>query len=222
MADDLDQDTDAIELVIPEELRQRLQAEPSKVLAEAFSEHRGSFWYLIKFRIDRRLIQRVDPEDVLQEAFLSASGRVEHFLSANKYTLFAWLRMIVIQTLVDVHRRHLGTEKRSAEREIRLGNASVKYPQTTSFSIAGQIAAAQTSPSGVAVRGEALDVLDQLIGTLSEQDQEMIAMRHFENLSNKQVAEVLSISVTAASNRYVRALERLKTVLESAGVGLPQ
>ncbi|MEO1526505.1 MAG: sigma-70 family RNA polymerase sigma factor [Planctomycetota bacterium] len=217
-----DQDDAVLEVAVPPELRARLEQEPSKVLAAAFSEHRDSFWYLIKFRIDRRLIQRVDPEDVLQEAFLSASDRIEHFLSAGKYTLFSWLRMIVVQTLVDVHRRHLGTEKRSAEREIRLGNASVRYPQTTSFSIAGQIAAAQTSPSGVAVRGEALDTLDQLIGTLSEQDQEMIAMRHFENLSNKQAAEVLSISVTAASNRYIRALERLKAVLESAGVGLPQ
>ena len=84
------------------------------------------------------------------------------------------------------------------------------------------IAATQTTPSGVAVRGEAIDVLEAAISTLSEQDQEVIAMRHFENLSNKQVSEVLAISTTAASNRYVRALERLRDVLEQAGVGLPQ
>lgn len=202
--------------------RARLAEDSDTVLAEAFSEHRDSFWYLVTFRMDRRLTQRVDPDDVLQEAFLAAKSRLEHFIAAEKHTLFAWLRMIVVQTLYDVHRRHLGAEKRSAGREVQLGGASVRYPQTTSLSIAGRIAANQTTPSGVAVRGEAMQLLEEVISTLSEQDQEVIAMRHFENLSNKQVAEVLGIGITASSNRYVRALERLREVLEKAGVGLPQ
>lgn len=202
--------------------RAQLVDDPDTVLAEAFSEHRDSFWYLVTFRMDRRLTQRIDPDDVLQEAFLAAKRRLEHFIAGEKYTLFAWLRMIVVQTLYDVHRRHLGAEKRSAGREVQLGGASVRYPQTTSLSIAGRIAANQTTPSGVAVRGEAMQLLEEVIATLSEQDQEVIAMRHFENLSNKQVAEVLGIGITAASNRYVRALERLREVLEKAGVGLPQ
>ena len=203
-------------------LRHQLQNDSDTVLAESFSEYRESFRHLIMFRMDRRLAGRVDPDDVLQEAYLAAKGRVEHFLAGDKFSLFAWLRMIVVQTLFDVHRRHLGAEKRSAMREIKLNAAGGQYPQTTSVSIAGQIAAAQTTPSGVAIRGEALEVLERSIATLSEQDQEVIAMRHFENLSNKQVAEVLEISVTAASNRYVRALERLRDALEKVGVGLPR
>lgn len=217
-----DADLSAVSSAQLAEERARLIEDPDNVLAESFSAHRDSFWYLVTFRMDRRLTQRVDPDDVLQEAFLAAKSRLEHFIAAEKHTLFAWLRMIVVQTLFDVHRRHLGAEKRSAGREVQLGGGSVRYPQTTSLSIAGRIAGDQTTPSGVAVRGEAMEMLEKVIATLSEQDQEVIAMRHFENLSNKQVAEVLEISTTAASNRYVRALERLREVLEKAGVGLPQ
>lgn len=202
--------------------RERLESDPDAVLAEAFSQYHEPFRNLVTFRMDRRLLSRVDPDDVLQEAFLAAKSRLDHFIDAEQYSLFVWLRMIVVQSLYDVHRRHLSAEKRSASREINLAGASVRYPQTTSISIASQLAAVQTTPSGVAVRGEALDVLEQAISTLSEQDQEVIAMRHFENLNNKQVAEVLGLSSTAASNRYVRALERLRDVLERVGVGLPK
>lgn len=114
---DMDEET----LALMAEERARLAEDSDSVLAEAFSQHRDSFWYLVTFRMDRRLTQRVDPDDVLQEAFLAAKSRLEHFIAAEKYTLFAWLRMIVVQTLFDVHRRHLGAEKRSAGREVQLG-----------------------------------------------------------------------------------------------------
>ncbi len=203
------------------QLRQRLRDEGDAALAEAFSQNRTSFRNMLLFRMDRRLTGRVDPEDILQEAFLAAKDRLPHFLDNEKFTLFAWLRMIVVQALLDVHRRHLSAEKRSASREIKLGGGAVRYPQSTSLSIAGQIAAAQPSPSGIAVRDETLVILERTIAGLPEQDQEIIAMRHFENLSNKQVAEVLRLTPTAASNRYVRALQRLKELLRREGLELP-
>jgi len=201
--------------------RTRLRDDSDAALAEAFSLYRDSFRSMLLFRMDRRLTGRVDPEDILQEAFLAAQNRLRHFLDSDRFTLFAWLRMIVVQALLDAHRRHLSAEKRSATREIKLGGGSVRYPQTTSLSIAGQLAAAQTSPSGVLVRDETLVILERTIAGLGEQDQEIIAMRHFENLSNKQVAEVLQLTPTAASNRYVRALQRLKELLQREGLELP-
>ncbi|MCC9599408.1 sigma-70 family RNA polymerase sigma factor [Stieleria sp. JC731] len=201
-------------------LQMQLSEDPDSTLAELFCVHRASFNNLLTFRMDRRLAGRVDPDDILQEAFLAAKARLKHYLANEKHTVFAWLRMIVIQTMVDVHRRHLGAGKRSAQREIKLSSPNAHYPQTTAVSIADRIAAQQTTPSGVAVRGEELQVLEKAIATLTEQDQEIIAMRHFESLSNKQVSEVLGLSVTAASNRYVRALERLREVLEGTGLGL--
>ena len=193
-------------------LLQRLHTEGEQVLADAFAGNRERFWYLVTFRMDQRIAARVDADDVLQEAYVAATKRLQHYLRQPDYSLFVWLRMIVSQTLIDVHRRHLGTEMRSAGREISLGGP--KFPQSTSVYLAGQIAGHQTSPSGAAIRDEASAALAEAIENMSDLDQETIALRHFEGLTNSEAAEVLGISPTAASNRYVRALERLKEILE--------
>ena len=215
-ADELPQaDADASDapLVGPDpEVLQRLHDEGEQALADAFAAHRERFWYLVTFRIDRRIAARVDADDVLQEAYVAAVKRVTHYLEKPDYSLFVWLRLIVSQTLIDVHRRHLGAEMRSAGREISLGGP--KFPQSTSVSLAGQIAMSQTSPSGAAMRDEAAESLATAIQQMSELDQETIALRHFEGLTNSEAAEVLGIGVTAASNRYVRALSRLREILE--------
>lgn len=194
------------------ELLARLATNGETVLADAFAAHRERFWHLVTFRMDRRIAARVDADDVLQESFVAASSRLEHYLRDPSFTLFVWLRMIVSQTLVDVHRRHLGTEMRSAGREISVGGP--KYPQTTSVSLAAQLVGHQTSPSAAVARDESSEALAAAIEQMSTLDQETIALRHFEGLTNTETAEVLGISITAASNRYVRALSRLKEILE--------
>ena len=182
------------------------------MLAEAFAANRERFWHLVAFRMDRRIAARVDADDVLQEAFVAASARLEHYLRDPSYSLFVWLRMIVSQTLIDVHRRHFGTEMRSAGREVSMGGP--RYPQTTSVSLAAQLVGNQTSPSGAAARDESSEALTKAIEQMSPLDQETIALRHFEGLTNTETAEVLGISITAASNRYVRAISRLREILE--------
>ncbi len=194
------------------ELLKRLGSDGEQVLADAFAANRDRFWHLVNFRMDRRIASRVDADDVLQEAFVAAVARLNHYLKDPSFSLFVWLRMIVSQTLVDVHRRHFGAEMRSAAREVSIGNQN--YPQTTSVSLASQLVANQTSPSGAARRDETYEQLASAIERMSPLDQETIALRHFEGLSNSETAEVLGISVTAASNRYVRALSRLKQILE--------
>jgi RNA polymerase sigma-70 factor (ECF subfamily) len=194
------------------ELLQRLRDHGEQTLAEAFAENRERFWHLVNFRMDRRIAARVDADDVLQEAFVAASTRLPHFLKDPSFSLFVWLRMIVSQTLIDVHRRHFGAEMRSAGREVSIGGP--RYPQTTSVSMAAHLVGNHTSPSGAAVREEDSVGLSQAIEKMSELDQETIALRHFEGLTNSETAEVLGISVTAASNRYVRAISRLKEILE--------
>ena len=54
---------------------------------------------------------------------------------------------------------------------------------------------------------EALNSTDPL-------DREVLALRHFEQLSRAEIAQVLDISEAAAGKRYIRALERLKRVLD--------
>jgi RNA polymerase sigma-70 factor (ECF subfamily) len=195
-----------------DELHQRLQAGDQSALGELFDLHRERLWRMVQFRMDRRLAARLDPDDILQEAFVNAASRLQHYLQDPSRSLFVWFRLIVAQTMVDVYRRHLAAEMRDAGREVSL--QGMKFPQATSVSLAAELLGSVTSPSQAAAREEAAGQLEAALQSMSELDQEVIALRHFEDLTNSEVAEVLGIQPTAASNRYVRALTRLKQVLE--------
>ncbi len=192
-------------------IRLRLATDREVVLAEEFSRNRDRFWRMVDFRLDPALAGRVDPDDVLQEAWLAATQRVEHFLQNESLSLFVWLRMIVQQTLIDVQRRHLGAKKRDAYRERSLHADG--WSQNTSVSLVARLLGTFTSPSQAAVRDERAAQLRNAIEQMDQIDREVLALRHFEELTNSEVAEVLGIQETAASNRYVRALRRLKVIL---------
>jgi RNA polymerase sigma-70 factor (ECF subfamily) len=159
--------------------------------------------------MDRRLRGRLDPDDVLQEGYLAAAKRLDHYQSS--VSPFIWLRGIMIQTLIDLHRRHLGAQKRDAARDVQLGGTG--YPEATSTSVAFQLAGDFTSPSQAFMRAEMFEMVEGAIAEMKPMDREVLALRHFEELSNAEAAEVLGIGVNAASNRYVRALQRLQDLL---------
>ncbi len=193
------------------EALQRVRNNDESALAELFSLHRERLWRLAHFRLDRRLLGRVDEDDILQEAYLAAVKRMSHFTEDSTTSFFVWLRMIVIQTLVDVHRRHLGAQMRNAGREI--GRLGCHYSQTTSLSMAARLVGQMTSPSQAAVRVEVSARLEAALESMDPIDREVLALRHFEELTNSEAAEVLDIQQKAASIRYVRAIKRLKGIL---------
>lgn len=181
------------------------------VLGELFGLHRERLWRMVRFRMDRRLLARIDPDDVLQEAFLVGSRRIESFLSEPGASLFIWLRLIVMQTLCDLHRHHVGAQMRDARRDVSL-DPHVDGSRT-SVCLAALLVGTITSPSQAALALELIARLEQAIGSMAEIDQEIIALRHFEDLTNLETAEALGLTPQAASNRYVRAIARLKEIL---------
>ena len=186
-----------------------LRRDPA-ALAEALAVHRPRLWRMVNFRLDRRLAGRVDPDDVLQESYLAAAKRIEHYAAGGFTSPFLWLRVVVRQTMIDIHRRHLLAQSRDAGREVAI---FAGYPQATSETLAIHLVGDWTSPSQAAVRVEMVDKVQAAIATMSPVDQEVLALRHFEELTNSEVAETLGIETKAASLRYVRALRRLKEIL---------
>ena len=154
----------------------------------------------------------MDADDVLQHAYLDADRRLEHFKGDTETDVFVWLRLVLLQTLTDLYRAHLGAEMRDAGREVPFDAPA----DATSVSLARHLIAEITSPSGAAVRAETEEDLRRVIAEMDPIDREIIALRHFEELGNSETAEVLGIQPKAASIRYVRALARLKTILTSA------
>ena len=103
-----------------EDLERRLRDGDQQALAELFTAERERLWRVIHFRMAEPLRGRLSPEDVLQEAFLAASQRLKHYAESPASSPFIWLRMMVNQTLIDLHRRHLGAQQRDAAREVSL------------------------------------------------------------------------------------------------------
>jgi RNA polymerase sigma-70 factor (ECF subfamily) len=190
----------------------RLRQGDNAALGMLFSMHRQRLRRLIDFRLDTRLRGRVDPSDVLQDSFMDASQRLTHFVQGPSLPFFVWLRQVAIQRLVEVHRRHLGAEKRSANRE-RSVDASLAS-SATSASLAFQLVCRLASPSDVLARNELTAQLHAALDSMDAIDREVLALRHFEELSNDETAAALGLQKSAASNRYVRALARLRKILE--------
>ena len=199
------------EIEQPDGLAHRLKYGDREALAALFSQYQERLWRMVNFRMDRRLLGRIDADDVLQEAYLAAADRLQHYRDDPSSSPFVWLRMIVLQTLTDVHRHHLGAQMRDADREVDLRGC--RYPLSTTASLAALLVGNMTSPSQAAAREEMLDQVEQVIAAMDPLDREVLALRHFEELGNSEVAEVLGIQQKAASIRYIRALKRLRAIL---------
>jgi RNA polymerase sigma-70 factor (ECF subfamily) len=165
--------------------------------------------------MDQRLGGRLDPSDILQEAYLDAAQRLPEFVAAPQVPLGVWLRALVLQRLVDVHRRHLGAKMRDARREISLDGGDALY--ASAVSMAALLVDSAKSPASEMVQLERRRRVQEALEALEPLDREVLALRHFEMLGNSETAEILGISVTAASNRYVRAVKRLRVALEERG-----
>jgi RNA polymerase sigma-70 factor (ECF subfamily) len=124
---------------------------------------------------------------------------------------FLWVRFLTVQRLLILHRHHLGTKQRDARREISLDVPH--YPEASSAHLASCLVDSQATP-GVAVENAELRVrLQQALEHMDPLEREVLALRHFEQLDNRQAAQVLGISMGAASQRYYRALKKLKEIL---------
>jgi RNA polymerase sigma-70 factor, ECF subfamily len=196
------------------ELLARLQRGDEAVLAELYDRYRAKLRRMVHVRMDHRLNGRVAPSDILQEAYIDALKRYEHFFEKPDQNFFGWLRLIVSQRMINVHREHLEAKRRDARAEQPIDAA---MGPASSMCLAAALVGNLTSPSGVAERNERFAKLEAALEELEPLDREVLALRHFEELSNTETAAVLSIQPAAASKRYVRALARLKEILEQLG-----
>jgi RNA polymerase sigma-70 factor (ECF subfamily) len=175
------------------------------------AHHRARLRRMVALRLDRRLQGRVDPSDVIQEACIDAARRLAEYSQNPTMPFYLWLRFLAGQRLLEQHRRHLGAQARDAGREISLYRGA--FPETTTADLAAHFLGKLSSPSQAAIRIEQKIRLQEALNSLEPIDREILALRHFEQLTNGETAEVLGLAKSAASKRYARALVRLKDVL---------
>jgi RNA polymerase sigma-70 factor, ECF subfamily len=194
-------------------LRQAHAGDP-QALAALFTGCRERLRQMVRLRLDRRLQGRLDPDDVLQEAYLDFARRLPEYIANPALPFYLWLRALTGQRLIDVHRQHLGARMRDAAQEVSLYRGAL--PQASSASLAAQLLGRLTSASQAAIRAETQIRVQEALNAMDPVDREVLTLRHFEMLSNDETAHVLGLRKSAASHRYVRALKRLKDVLAGA------
>lgn len=194
-----------------EELLGRLARGDQQALADLFDRHREALRRLVRWRLDRRLSGRLDPSDVLQEVYLDVARRVPGYLARPTMPFSLWLRLLTGRRLLELHRHHLGARMRDAGLEVSLERGP--WPPADPDYLAAHLTGNLTSPSQAALRAEREARLVEALRALDPLDREVLVLRHFEELSNDEVAELFGIRKAAASHRYVRALERLRETL---------
>ena len=183
-----------------------------QALGDLLEMERERLMQIVSFRLDSRLRARIDPSDVIQDAFVEATKRVLNGKRDDRIPLFLWLRLLALQKLAELHRVHLGVKARDVGREISIFSGPL--PQATSAVIAAQLLGKLTSPSQAAIRIETQLQVEERLNDMDELDREILVLRHFEKLSNQEAARVLNIKESAASNRFIRALKKLKASMQ--------
>jgi RNA polymerase sigma-70 factor (ECF subfamily) len=194
-----------------QELLAGAQGGDADAVNRLLERHREALRRMIDMRLDRKVRQRVDASDVVQEVLVDAHRRIEDYLKNPAMPFHLWLRQMAQDRLIDAHRRHRGAARRSLDREQPLVAAG--HDDRSTIELAAQLWDRQLTPAAAATIRELQARFSAAVEQLDEQDREVVLMRHFEQLSNSEVAAALGLTPPAASMRYLRAMRRLRDLL---------
>jgi RNA polymerase sigma-70 factor (ECF subfamily) len=176
---------------------------------QLLARHRDRLRRMVAVRMDDRLAARVDPSDVVQETLAMAAHRLSEYLRRPPLPFYPWLRQIACNRLADLCRRHIQVGKRSVRREEQLG-----LSDASALQLADRVVARGSSPLKRLLREELRARVRAALAALPTMDREILILRHLEQLSFAESAVVLGISETAAKQRHVRALRRIRRLLD--------
>jgi RNA polymerase sigma-70 factor (ECF subfamily) len=192
-------------------LLEQMRAGDRNAFGQLFARHEGYLYRLVELRLDPRLASRVDFGDVVQETYVEALGRLKDYLEHPALPFRLWLRQIACDRVLKAHRQHLAAARRALGREVPL-------PDHSSLLLARQLLAGGSTPSERLDQQDLARRLRLAVAQLPEADREVIMLRHFEGLSNQEVACLLHLAPATASKRHGRALLRLHRILFEGGL----
>jgi RNA polymerase sigma-70 factor (ECF subfamily) len=195
---------------ITQELLDKAKKGEPAAVDQLLARHRDPVRRMIDMRLDRAIARRVDASDIAQEVLLEASRRLRDYLHKPDLPFHLWLRHIARDHIIDAHRRHRKAQRRTVDREqaIQAGPTD-----RSSVELIAQLMDRKLTPATAALRKELQNRFQTILTTLDEDDREIILMRHFEQLSNQEVAAALHLTEPAASMRHLRALRKLRELL---------
>lgn len=194
------------------ELLQQAKTGDDDAINKLMDRHRNSLRQLVRMRLDQKIQKRVDVSDVVQDVLVEANRRLQRYIENPVMPFHLWLRQIAKDRIIDAHRRHRVSAKRSVDREQVLV-APRGYDQS-SIQLASLLGDQRLTPAAAALQQEMAKKVEHAISLLDEKDCEIIVMRHYEHLTNQEIGKVLDLTEPAASMRYLRAIRRLRAVMQ--------
>ena len=211
-----------------------VQAGNNEPFGRVLEGYRERLQRMLRLRLSPQLMGRVAVSDVLQDAYIEATKRLPQYIGEpqaesargpaaqpgrKRMPLFLWVRFLAGQQLARAYRFHLGTNVRDAARDQALVIGGV--PGASSVHLAAAIAESGISPSGAASSNEMREILADALESLDETDREILMLRHFEQMPNKDLARLLGLTESGASLRHLRAMQRMQVALAARGLTLP-
>ena len=195
-----------------EELLIQAKQGDKSAVNQLMERHRGALSHLVRMRLDQKILQRVDASDVVQDVLIEANRRLQTYLENPVLSFRLWLRQIARDRIIDAHRRHRVSAKRSVDREQKL--APPRGYDQSSLHLASILGDNKLTPAAGALQKEMARKVEAAVALLDDRDSEIIIMRHYEHLTNQEIAQALDLTEPAASMRYLRAVRRLKGILQ--------
>lgn len=196
-----------------EELLKRARQGVPAAVDDLLDEYRDRLKTMVSLRLDPRVNARIDPSDVVQESMAEAASRLDQYLIDEPIPFYPWLRQIAWEKLIQLHRRHIGSQKRSAAREVSL---PVRITDESVASLSRIAIAQQDSPSEQVVRSELNRRVLEAVERLQPSWKELLVMRYLEQMSVADIAATLKVSAAAVSMRHLRAVEALRSELSES------
>lgn len=194
-----------------EELLAEARDGDASAVNRLLDRHRAAVHRMVQMRLDQKIQRRVDVSDVVQDVLVEANRRLQEYLQRPVMAFHLWIRQIARDRIIDAHRRHRASAKRSVDREQVLAPHG---EDRSSILLAAELSDQRLTPAAAATQREMVRRVEQAIAQLGDHDCEIIAMRHYEQLSNQEIAQALNLTEPAAGMRYLRAIRRLRALLE--------
>jgi len=180
---------------------------------QLMDRHRDSLERIVRLRLDKKIQNRVGVSDVVQDVLLEVNRRLPKYLDSPAMPFRLWIRQIAQDRMIDAYRRHRGSAKRSVDREQAM--SIPRGQDQSSMQLASLLGDSKIGPAEAMIQKEMVRKVENAIGQLDERDTEIIVMRHYKHLTNQEASLLLNLSQAATSMRYLRAIRRLKDLMQN-------
>lgn len=177
------------------------------ILAAALDRLRPRLVAMILRRVSSKMAARIDPEGVIQDAFIRARPRWQS-LSPQPKDVDAWVYGQVLDRLRELIRGAMGPE-RAVDRE-------VGWAEGSAAPLAEYLVDSHTGPDTAASRAERREVVCAALEKLDPIDREILELRYFDGLGFPQIGAILGLAENTANRRALRAAMKLRRLIPTA------